>query len=198
MKLHTSLYHLMNSPLKLKIVKFLINHTASMSEREIAAVLNVSHMSVNRMMKELEFINFVSNTIIGRTHLWQVNRKSYAFECLSALVEVIDTAPEPIDDLKKTILHHLPEGMILKAILFGSVSNGAEEHNSNIDVFILVKNQKQKEAIAPSIEELSNKCLERYGNVLSPYILTEKELGQKRHVALLLEIKSGIQIFPQR
>ncbi len=196
MKFHLSLTNFLNSPMKLKIVKFLINHTASMSEREIAAVINVSHMSVNRAMKELEDLNLVSNVVIGRTHVWQVNRNSYAFEFLSVLVKTIDATPEPIEDLKKTILQALSKEIISKVILFGSVSKGLEEHNSDIDVFVLVKNQKQKEAIAPSIEELSTKCLERFGNVLSPYILTENELRQKRHQKLLSEIKSGNQIYP--
>ncbi|MBN1223328.1 MAG: nucleotidyltransferase domain-containing protein [Candidatus Aminicenantes bacterium] len=196
MKFHISLTNLINSDVKLKITKFLINHTASMSEREIAAVLNVSHMSVNRMMKELEDFNFVTKKVIGRTHVWQVNHLSYTFEFLSALVETIDTTPEPIEDLKKTILKSLPKEITTKVILFGSVSKAAEEHNSDIDIFILVKNQRQKKAIAPSIEELSLKCLERFGNVLSPYILTENELRQKKHLALVSVINSGTQIFP--
>jgi len=196
MKFHISLTNLINSPTKLKIVMFLMKFNAFMSEREIAAVLNVSHMSVNRAMKELEDLNLVSNTVIGRTHVWQVNQKSYAFEFLSRLVKTIDEAPIPIEDLKKIILQSLPKKDVSKVILFGSVSKGLEEHNSDIDVFILVKNQKQKEAIVSPIEELSTKCLERYGNVLSPYVLTENELRRKKHLKILSEIKSGTQIYP--
>ena len=65
MKFNVTLFDLINSPTKLNIVRFLINHTASMSEREIASILNVSHMSVNRIMKELaEAYSIDANTKI--------------------------------------------------------------------------------------------------------------------------------------
>lgn len=196
MKFHISILNLINSATKLKIVKFLINHTASMSEREISSVLNVSHMSVNRTMKELADVNLVTNTVIGGTYLWRINRKSYAFGALSKVIKTIDSIQPPIEDLKKVILLSIPEEMILKIILFGSVSKGREEAHSDIDVFFLVKNQKHKDEVEPYIDKLALKCLDRYGNVLFPYILTENEMKQKRNLKLLSEIRSGIQIYP--
>ncbi|MCX5711590.1 MAG: GntR family transcriptional regulator, partial [Candidatus Omnitrophica bacterium] len=52
MKFNASLVNILNSPVKLSIVKFLLTHEASMSEREIASILKVSHMSINRAMRE--------------------------------------------------------------------------------------------------------------------------------------------------
>jgi Mn-dependent DtxR family transcriptional regulator len=40
-----------------------------MSEREIASILKVSHMSINRTMKELAELNFVNFITIGKDHL---------------------------------------------------------------------------------------------------------------------------------
>ena len=73
MKFDFSPAEVLNSKTKTKIVTFLLNHEAAMSEREIASVLDVSHMSINRMMKELADINFVHYVTIGKAHLWQVN-----------------------------------------------------------------------------------------------------------------------------
>jgi predicted nucleotidyltransferase len=108
----------------------------------------------------------------------------------------MDTTLAPIEDLKKTLLQNLPVEMTKKIILFGSVSKSSEEPNSDIDLFILVKLQKHKDAIEPYIEKLALTCLVRYGNVLSPYVLTEIDMKQKKNLNLMRNIQSGMQLYP--
>ncbi len=196
MKFNFSPEEIITSKTKMKIVKFLLSHEAAMSEREIASVLNVSHMSINRIMKELANINFVNYVAIGKAHLWKVNRKSYAFKVLSQLIKDLSNINLPLEDLKKTILENVAGSNIKKVVLFGSVAKGLERENSDIDVFILVKNMKVKKEIEPFVEELSNKCLDLYGNRLAPYILTDHEIKQKQNLSVISEINQGIQIFP--
>ena len=89
MKFNFSPVEAINSKLKMKIVRFLLEHQAAMSERELASVLNVSHMSINRMMKQLADINFVNYVTIGKAHLWKVNHGSYAFKFLSQFTGIV-------------------------------------------------------------------------------------------------------------
>lgn len=195
MKFNASLLDILNSAVKLKIVKFLITHEASMSEREIASILKVSHMSINRTMRELSEANFVDFTTIGKAHLWKVNRKSYAFKVLSGFIEGFTRIKDPLDDLKEMILTNMPKNLAKKVILFGSVAQGEEKTGSDIDVFFLVKDIEGKRKLAPALEKLSNACLEIYGNRLSPYILTEREAKKNNRQKLLFEIGKGIEIF---
>ena len=180
----------------MKALKFLLNHKAAMSEREIASVLDVSHMSINRIMKELSNINFVNYLTVGKAHLWKVNRKSYSFSVLSKLLTDISQIDSPLNDLKKTIRENLPGSLVKKVVLFGSLANGSERENSDIDVFILVKNREMKSRIEPYIENLSNKCVDLYGNRFAPYILTGYEEKQKKDLDIIAEINKGIQIIP--
>jgi len=198
MKFHISLLDVLNSKTKVKIIKFLLTHEASMSEREIASILKISHMSVNRTMRELADMNFVDFVTIGKAHLWKVNSKSYAFKVLSVLIKGVSIIKEPLKDLKNTLLRNLPKTLIRRAVLFGSVAKGLENTNSDIDVFILVKNKRSKEVLEFSIEKLSNICFEVYGNRLAPYILTEQEMKQKKNLRIISEIDKGIQIFPEK
>ncbi|MBU4467590.1 MAG: nucleotidyltransferase domain-containing protein [Candidatus Omnitrophica bacterium] len=196
MEFNASLIDILNSKTKLKIVKFLLTHEASMSEREIASVLKVSHMSINRTMQELSEVNFVNFITIGKAHLWKVNRKSYAFKMLSEFIEGVSRIKDPLDDLKNIILKSTPKALVKKVVLFGSVAKGAGKLDSDIDVFFLVKDNKDKEKLGFALEKLSNACLETYGNRLSPYILTEQETKKKARQKFLSEINKGIKIFP--
>ena len=198
MKFHISLLDVLNSKTKVKIIKFLLTHEASMSEREIASILKVSHMSVNRTMRDLAELNFVNFVTIGKAHLWRVNRKSYAFRVLSELIKGVSGIKKPLEDLKKIVLRNLSETLIKRVVLFGSIAEGSERINSDIDVLVLVKDKQSKEKLEPQIEKLSNICFEAYGNRLAPYILTEQEMKQKKNLRIISEVDKGIQIFPEK
>ncbi len=122
MKFHISLLDILNSKTKVRIVKFLLTHETAMSEREIASILKVSHMSVNRTMRELAGVNFGNFVTIGKSHLWKVNHQSYAFKVLSALIKDVSVIKNPLEDLKDVLLKHLPKSLIKRAVLFGSIS----------------------------------------------------------------------------
>jgi len=189
------LTNILNSATKIKIARFLLTHEAAMSEREIAGVLNVSHMSVNRTLRQLSLINFVDFVTIGKAHLWKVNRKSYAFRVLSDFIKGISGIKEPLDDLKELIIKTVPKNAIRRIILFGSVAKSEGKTDSDIDLFFLVKNEHDREKLEPALEKLSNACLETYGNRLSPYVLTWQEAGKKSRQKVLLEINKGIEIY---
>ena len=197
MRFHISLLDVLNSKTKVKIIKFLLTHEASMSEREIASILKVSHMSINRTMRELADVNFVDFVTVGNAHLWKVNRRSYAFKMLSILIEGVSDIKEPIEDLKNMLMKNIPKTLAKRVVLYGSVAKAMEKVDSDIDIFILVKNKQDKEKIESSIEKTSNLCFEIYGNRLAPYILTEKELHFKKDLKIISEIDKGIQIFPK-
>lgn len=198
MRFHISLLDVLNSKTRVKIVKFLLTHEAAMSEREIASILKVSHMSVNRTMRELAHLNFGNFVTVGKSHLWKINRNSYAFNALSALIKNVSVIKDPLEDLKDTLSEHLPKNLIKRVMLFGSISKSMEEPDSDIDVFILLKNSHDKKRIEPFIEKISDICFEVYGNRLAAYILTEQEMRRKRSLKIISEIDNGIQVFPRK
>ena len=198
MKFNISIVDIINSKLKMRIIEFLLSHEAAMSEREIASIIKVSHMSINRIMPELSAINFVDCVRIGNTNQWNVNRKSYAYKIFSKLIQSINSMKSPLEDLKKTLLQGLSKNNIMKIVLFGSIAKGDEEEGSDIDVFILVEKSKDKDKVESEIERLSNECYDLYGNRLSVYIMTESEYNKKQNLNVIKEINKGIEIYPER
>lgn len=198
MRFHESFLGILNSDLKLKIVKFLLTHQASMSEREIASVLNVSHMSVNRTMRELARENFVHYLTVGKAHLWRVNRRSFTYKALRQVVESLGKVPDPLAELKDILLKHLPKTLVKRVVLFGSVAKASEQPQSDIDIFILVNGTHAEKKMEEAIERLSNECLEVFGNRLSPYMLTEQQYKQRQNLKIIAQIEQGIQIYPEK
>ena len=196
MVFHNPILDILNSRTKQKIVLFLLKHEALMSEREIAAVSGVSHMSVNRIMRELTQMNFVHVLRTGRSHLWRINQESYAYQALSDIFQLPAGRLAPFEDLKKTILSNLPLSSIEEIMLFGSIAQGTEQFNSDIDLFIQIKNKNDKRQVEPATEKLAALCLERYGNVLAPYILAREELKARSCLPLITNIKKGIILYP--
>jgi predicted nucleotidyltransferase len=184
------------SKTKRKIVEFMLTHTASMSEREIASILKISHMSINRTMAQFAELNLVSCVTVGKAHMWRVNRKSYIFKIIAQLFKNNLIVNNPIEDLRLTLLRNIPKSLIKKIVLFGSIAKGTEKTDSDIDIFILTRDSGTKDKLESHIDRLVNICLEVYGNRLAPYVLTEQELKSKKNLEVVKEINKGIVIFP--
>lgn len=195
MRFHEPYRELFKSEIKLKIIEFLLKHEASMSEREIASVLDVSHMSVNRTMQELAEMNLVHYIAVGKAHLWKVNRQSFAYKVLKNFIDSLKAMPDPVSELKRAIIKHLPKTLVKKAVLFGSVAKSKEKPDSDIDLFILVENAQDQKTLEESIEKLSTECLEVFGNRLAPYILTKRQYNGKKDLDIIRAIKEGIPLY---
>lgn len=196
MKFHLLPSDLLKSEAKLKIVKFLLSHEAAMSEREIASILKISHMSVNRIMQELAELNLVHYMVVGKAHLWKVNRNSYAYRMFDKIIKNIEVWTDPLGELKQLVLRTLPLKSIERIVIFGSISKRVEKPDSDIDVFILAKDVQCQKKIEEVIDQLANDCLEAFGNRLSPYILTPQQLKQKKGLEIISAAGKGIQIYP--
>jgi len=196
MDFHSSPLAFLFSPVRHKIIKFLLKNEMLMSEREISRILSVSHMSVNRTMRELWAMNLVTPMRAGTAFLWKTNRESYAFDIFSKTLDPLIGMPAPIEELKAIIRKSLPLPKIEKIVLFGSVSRQKERPGSDIDLFVLVKGEAEKAVVDQALDRLVISCLEKFGHPLSPYLRTRAEIAARKPLKLDLEIGAGIVIHP--
>jgi len=194
MQFELTLDKIIGSKAKIKVLKYLFGHPVSMSENELAKLIKVSVMTINRLMKELRELNLVSMERVGNANVWSVNKKSYAYIALSKIIGEISNVPVPLEHLRGTLLGNIPKELVRKAVLYGSVAQGKSRANSDIDLYILVRSQKEAERLSAPLDKLSSLCLCLYGNRLAPYVLTEAQLQEKKKLPLLKEIEKGIQI----
>ncbi|MBI2136490.1 nucleotidyltransferase domain-containing protein [Candidatus Woesearchaeota archaeon] len=84
----------------------------------------------------------------------------------------------------------------LKGIwLFGSVAKGKAKEKSDIDLFVLVKQGKNKPLIKAALEEIKEKYEDKYA--IQTIVMDEEEFKKRKNEPLIQEIeKSGINIVP--
>ena len=196
MRFHLALSDLFKSEAKLRTIKFLLGHEAAMSEREIASILKISHMSVNRALRELSELNLVSYMTVGKAHVWKVNRQSYAYGMMTKLMEQIKGVEDPLQTLRRMITERLALRSIQRIVLFGSIAQDTERADSDIDLFVLIKKNEDRNRVETALEKLSIECLEKFGNRLAPYLLTEQELQHQKGLEVTTAVNRGIQLYP--
>lgn len=185
---------ILNSEANLKILRILLLKGLSTSGRSMAKLTGLSHMTVNRAMREFGGINLVTVKKYGLSNIWEVNKSSYAYEVFMKMMPIIDFKQAALEHLKATIYQGLKGAKVLRAVLFGSVSKGLEKDDSDIDLFILIKRLSDKSLVESAVDKLSDKCWSIYGNTLSPYIIDGTQYRDKSRKKLMGEIEKGIRI----
>lgn len=185
-----------NSEAKLKLLGYLFGHTpVSMSATEIAKIVDLSPMTVARLLKELESYRVVNIKRVGSAYVCSLNLKSFSYQVLRPIFQLIKTIPTPFEHLKQIILKSLPLREIKKVYIYGSVARNESTSESDIDMLIIAKRSANDciSKISNALEKLNIKCLDLYGMRAESRILSKKDIAEPKFRKLVDE---GISIFP--
>ena len=194
---HEKVQNLIDSKSKLKILAYFFSAPeVEMSERELARVLGISNFSVNELMKLFEKYNLVQKSRLGRSTIWRLKRGSYYSEILGKILERITTL-SPLEHLRGLVLSTYPLEKILEIYLYGSVAEGRESYNSDIDLFVVVKSRADVKEVERASDMLRNSCLALYGNSVQVIIMDESEYKRKKSSALIKNAENGLKLYPK-
>ena len=189
MRFHDLAEELLSSRAKIAILKILLRYPGKkFSGREIARLSGTSPSRASEILG-LFWKNGLANRLkIGNTFEWSHNQESILSKKIH---DFIDLDEKIYQDLKSRIHKALDkENNVIRAVLYGSVTQGTEKHNSDIDLFILVKNEKDKEAIVKAIDALNFNLIPSYGNVISALIYSQREWKLKKESEILKHIET--------
>lgn len=184
---------LLGSKAKMKIILFLLSGGGPISERELARRLGFSHVAIGRSLHELRSTSLVRSLRMGNVNVWSLNESSYARKALN--LEHLAMYP-PLLDLKRNLESDFGKAytFIKRVVLFGSIPEGRETEESDIDLFLLVGIEKEKKQALEHAFKIADKYKERYGNPLSPHILTEREANAPGNRRLMENVNRGLVI----
>ena len=197
------------SPLKRKLLEFLFSNQMPVSERELARIMGVSNVAINKAMKQLLDFNIVKANSIGTAMVWEINETSFAYQFVKAFVEAGKLSPieyikrvirEDIDTLNKASIAYKSERkterpIIRDAYLFGSVADQTGTPESDIDVLIVLDFDYKNEILTQLlINTIGMKILEKTGNKVSFHVYSIKFIEKNEPSWLSHAINNGIKV----
>ncbi len=185
-----------NSEAKLRLLAYLFGRApASMSATEIAKIIDLSSMTVARLLKELENNRVVNIKRVGSAYVCSLNPKSFSCQVLRSIFKRIGSIPTPLEHLKRTVIKTLPLDEIESIYIYGSVAKNESTAESDIDLLIVEKRatKESSDKISSALDRLNIKCLDLYGMRLEGRIISKKDVSGAKSKEF---INSGISIFP--
>lgn len=176
MKYANSLDDLLGQKSKVKILRCLSNSCVEMSGRQIASDVKMSPWACHQALQELTEQGVLLMRNVGRTYLFRLNERNYLVR------ELLLPLFQKEKGLLETAIQEIIEGIsdaIVSIVLYGSVSRGEERPFSDFDLLILVPTSAGKEPVQDIFDRKNDDFISRFGNVLSPLVLSVAEFRER-------------------
>jgi len=175
MQFHDFIEMLLGSKVKVKVLRTLWRYREKeFTIRELAKFLGISHMGIKKVLDELEKTNVVMVRTLGRSYAFKLNANSYA---ASIIERTFELEREALSELRDIIKRKLESPFVTSAALYGSIVQGRETPRSDIDLLIVTNHKEKVEEI---VVELQKDVSDRFGNSISAYYISEKNLQRRR------------------
>ncbi len=180
------------SPVRTKVFAlFLKFPTKQFSGREVARLCGVSPMAAWHAIKSFEAEGLLNRARVGKSDVLTLNHGHFLAKKAGFLAELDRLA---LEEMKAALLDSLPMKRIIRAYLYGSNARKEERPTSDIDVLVIVKGAKDKEAVTQASGDAALKMVDLFGNALSLFAFTEKEF--KQDLNLFKEVKrDGVLLY---
>ena len=176
MKYSRPLNDLLGQQSKVNILRHLANTRLEMSGRQIAADIGMSPWACHRALQDLTDQGVLVMRNMGRTYLFRLNEESYVVEEL--LLPLFQKEKHLLEAAIREMVDGLSQS-IVSLVLYGSVSRGEERPSSDLDVLVLVSTDADQDQMQELFAEKNDYFISRFGNVLSPIILSIAEFRQR-------------------
>jgi len=175
MQFHDLIEMLLGSKVKVKVLRTLWRYREKeFTIRELAKFLNISHMGIKKVLDELEKTNVIMVRTLGRSYALRLNVNSYA---ASIVERTFELEREALSELRDIIKRKLESSFVTSVAFYGSIVEGKETPQSDIDLLIVTNHREKVEEI---VAELQKDVSEKFGNSISAYYVGEKDLQRRR------------------
>ena len=169
MKYHNYLENLFGSKVRIKLIRTLYKFKdRSFTLSELSRYSNVTRQGITKVIDDLNGMNLIRLERIGNSIIIRLNRNEF----INNILKVYDLEKNTLNNLIGVIKSYFKDKEVISLALFGSVAKGEENFNSDIDLLIITKNKKLSLKIS---EKCNLEVIDKFGNVLMPYILNKNE-----------------------
>lgn len=182
-------------PLKIKAFRQL-KVGGVLTERRLAKYIGVSHVTASAILGCFAKDHIAVSKRVGRANLWSLNPDSYGYQVLDGILSNLEKIAGPKESLKHVMKDLLLLPLIQTMILFGSVIDGTERDESDIDLAVILRRGAKEDnaALQDELAQATEACFRLFGKRLSPYVMTEQSWAKKKNSSLGKAIQSGEKV----
>lgn len=183
MRFHEPLDGLFRNRTSVRVLRVLARFPAKeFTGRELAAEAGTSPPNTIQALNGLRAHGLVERRTVGRAQLWRFRREHALAAPLRGVFAAEKTASERPWGIVTVALSQIPG--VERIALFGSVARGDERPDSDIDLLVIVGSGRAKKKAEPAVDGLRAQVARRFGNRLSPVVLTRDEFASRRSATL--------------
>ena len=171
---------------KVKILRYLVQYQGDFTGREIARACNISHPIAHKALSDLKDEGVIIMRKVGNCYLHSL---AIEHELIKEIILPLFTKENKLLQKVTQILVFTLKNKIESIILYGSMAVGEEKAQSDIDLLIISR-KGQKIFIQKKILAANPKILNKFGNQISPLIMSRSEFLKrfKEKNKLMMEI----------
>jgi len=177
MRFHLPLNDVLGSKIKLNLLRVLSRTRSDHTGRELARFIGYSHNATRSALEDLERSGLVIQRQAGRANLYSIDQDNIIYTDI--LISAFRIEDELMDRVAETVAKQAGKELS-SLILFGSVARSDEDPGSDIDMVLVFKDGTDLQEKEDSVHDAAVEIVRRFGNQLSPIIVTESEFEKKK------------------
>lgn len=168
---------ILDSRIKVDILRLLSRTGSDHTGREIASIIGCSHNAARSSLEDLERSGLVIHRQAGRANLYSLDKDNIIYTDILAPAFLVEEGL--LGKVAGIISNWMGDGLS-SIVLYGSVARGEEEEDSDIDIVVVLKDGVDLGGKEEAMADASIEVVRRFGNKLSPVLVTESEFARKR------------------
>lgn len=165
---------------RLKLIRHLMeNQEEKQTLKDLEEATGITYKTVKNAVDALENYGFIETERKGNYRMVSVNQDSPYVAALGQLLE-LETRPfkEVAENFAETI-HERYKDEITAIILFGSVARGIPSSESDIDIAIIVRDEKSQEEVEEEAWSLRDKYERDEAMQINPLVMVEEKFKRE-------------------
>ncbi len=196
MRFQTPITNILNNKTRIACLRFLYKYSANMTGRELAKMVRGSPSTIHRAMKELEDEQIVTFKNVGNSHIYEINKDNLIVK--EILIPMFEKEENLLRNFLEELARHIQssalKSRIVSVALFGSVHEQREKPDSDIDLFVLVKEPKDRKKVEDLIFEIDRKTHLQVNMGIEPYIKSVGEFKRDKDLEVIKSILKSHRI----
>lgn len=197
MRLHQPLDTICDSPVKVRLLRFLCQKGGEWTGRRLAAALGLNPVTAHKALRRLHEATVLDLRRAGNSFVYSLrDDHDLVRTLLRPLFERESRTLPRVAELIRRAIGPKDRAAIVTVAIYGSVARGQERPTSDLDLFILVPSRSAKAVAQRVVDRLWEPLTRTFGNAPALYVATVREMQQKvrRHQPLAQNILRDHQV----